>query len=192
MTVGERIKEARLAANMTQADLAERLGVAYQNIGQWESGKRNPKSDTIFKIAEALGVSWVWINCPEVMQEDVEMARKGYKDFLKYQRAHEHIEKIIEACFGEGTRKTHCITVDGHNLTAEYTLYPSEYRGRRSSFALFPDDVDAITNVATNLIESLVYNIAPTEEEAEKDCEGLLEAQKQYLREHSDGLKNNE
>lgn len=56
MHIGEKIKAARIAARMTQADLAKILGVAYQNIGQWESGKRNPKLDTIIKIAEALGV----------------------------------------------------------------------------------------------------------------------------------------
>ena len=56
MPIGEKIKAARIAARMTQADLAKILSVAYQNIGQWESGKRNPKLDTIFKIADALGV----------------------------------------------------------------------------------------------------------------------------------------
>ena len=56
MPIGEKIKAARIAARMTQADLAKILGVAYQNIGQWESGKRNPKLDTIIKISEALGV----------------------------------------------------------------------------------------------------------------------------------------
>lgn len=56
MTVGERIKAARIAAGFTQAQLAKRLGIAYQNIGQWESGKRVPGLDSIFKIATALHV----------------------------------------------------------------------------------------------------------------------------------------
>lgn len=57
MKIGEKIKTARISANMTQAELAEKLGVAYQNIGQLESGKRKPKLETIQKIADALGVS---------------------------------------------------------------------------------------------------------------------------------------
>lgn len=61
MEIGDRIKNARIAANMTQAELAKRLGVAYQNIGQWESGKRNPKFDTLKKIAKALNVSVAWL-----------------------------------------------------------------------------------------------------------------------------------
>lgn len=53
--IGEKIRSARISANMTQAELAEKLGVAYQNIGQIESGKRKPKLETIVKIAYALG-----------------------------------------------------------------------------------------------------------------------------------------
>lgn len=53
--IGEKIRSARISANMTQAELAEKLGVAYQNIGQIESGKRKPKLETIVKIAYAIG-----------------------------------------------------------------------------------------------------------------------------------------
>lgn len=55
MEIGEKIKAARISANMTQAELAEKLGIAYQNIGQIESGKRKPKLETVVKIAYALG-----------------------------------------------------------------------------------------------------------------------------------------
>ena len=57
MTVGEKIKEARLQAGLTQAELAEKLGVPYQSVGQWERGVRNPKFHTLYRIASALGVT---------------------------------------------------------------------------------------------------------------------------------------
>lgn len=56
MTIGERIKEFRLKAGLTQSELAEKLGIPYQSIGQWERGLRSPKIETLQKIAEALGV----------------------------------------------------------------------------------------------------------------------------------------
>ena len=62
MKIGEKIKTARISANMTQAELAEKLGVSYQNIGQLESGKRKPKLETIQKIADALGVSVAYLS----------------------------------------------------------------------------------------------------------------------------------
>lgn len=53
---GELIKEARLRAGMTQAQLAAILHIPYQSIGQWERGIRKPKAETIRAIADALNV----------------------------------------------------------------------------------------------------------------------------------------
>lgn len=57
MTIGEQIRKARIRAGLTQGELAQKLGISYQSIGQWERSQRNPKLDTIRKIAEALDVS---------------------------------------------------------------------------------------------------------------------------------------
>lgn len=56
MTTGEKIKAAREKAGFTQAELASKLGIPYQSIGQWERGLRNPKWETLEKIAEALQI----------------------------------------------------------------------------------------------------------------------------------------
>ena len=57
MTTGQYIKRARQKAGMTQAQLAEKLGIPYQSIGQWERDVRNPKLDTLKRIADALNIS---------------------------------------------------------------------------------------------------------------------------------------
>lgn len=54
MPIGERIRAARKAKGMTQADLGLRLGISYQSIGQWERGLRYPTLDSLRKLAEAL------------------------------------------------------------------------------------------------------------------------------------------
>lgn len=56
MTTGELIKAARKEAGMTQAGLAEKLGISAQSVAQWENDLRNPKLDTLQKIADALSV----------------------------------------------------------------------------------------------------------------------------------------
>lgn len=56
MTTGARIKAARKAAGMTQAELAAKLGISFQSVAQWENDLRNPKYETLQKIASALGV----------------------------------------------------------------------------------------------------------------------------------------
>ncbi len=54
-TGGSPIARARLKAEMTQAQLAERLGVTPAQISNWETGFRRPKLEALKKIADATG-----------------------------------------------------------------------------------------------------------------------------------------
>ena len=54
--VGANIRKARLAAGMTQEELAERSGFSQQYISGLERGKRNPTVVSVFELAQALGV----------------------------------------------------------------------------------------------------------------------------------------
>lgn len=56
MTTGQRIKAARKKAGMTQAELAKKLGIPYQSVGQWERDIRRPKKETLANIADALNI----------------------------------------------------------------------------------------------------------------------------------------
>lgn len=53
----ENLKKARLNNGLSQAQLAELLGVAKSTYSMYESGKREPNIQTIRKIADILGVS---------------------------------------------------------------------------------------------------------------------------------------
>lgn len=50
-----RISAARLAAGMTQGQLAEIVGCKQRDISRWESGQHWPEVRTAIKIARALG-----------------------------------------------------------------------------------------------------------------------------------------
>lgn len=56
MNLGERIKQLRLDKGYTQREVAEKLGVSQPNYAQYENGRRNPKPETLKKIAKAIGV----------------------------------------------------------------------------------------------------------------------------------------
>ncbi len=55
--LGERLKEVRLKKDMSQGDIARKLGVHRSYISGIERGVRNPTIKNIEKIAAALGVS---------------------------------------------------------------------------------------------------------------------------------------
>ena len=50
-------KEYRIAASLTQAELAEKLKTTQRKVSYWESGKIEPDLDTLISIAEFFDVS---------------------------------------------------------------------------------------------------------------------------------------
>lgn len=56
MTIGQKIKEVRKARGISQLELGTLLGVSQAMVAQYESGIRNPKIETLQKIAAVLGV----------------------------------------------------------------------------------------------------------------------------------------
>lgn len=55
--IGENIKRLRRERDMTQEDLAERLGVTFQSVSRWENGACYPDMEMIPVIAGFFGVS---------------------------------------------------------------------------------------------------------------------------------------
>ncbi|HEY1926626.1 MAG TPA: helix-turn-helix transcriptional regulator [Caulobacteraceae bacterium] len=55
--MGENVKRARNAADLTQEVLAERTGRTQQYISGLENGRRNPTIIVLFEIAQVLGVT---------------------------------------------------------------------------------------------------------------------------------------
>ncbi|MEQ8889997.1 MAG: helix-turn-helix transcriptional regulator [Sandaracinaceae bacterium] len=54
--LGQRIRELRLAAGLTQAELARRTGIHRPNIARVEAGRHTPSLETIARLANAIGV----------------------------------------------------------------------------------------------------------------------------------------
>lgn len=56
LMVGKNVKRLRLAAGLTQAALAERMGVDRAYVSGLELGQRNPTIVTLWHITKALGI----------------------------------------------------------------------------------------------------------------------------------------
>ena len=61
-TIGSYIAQKRRAKNLTQEQLAEKLGVSNKTISKWENGKCMPDYSIIQTLCDALGVT-----LPELM-----------------------------------------------------------------------------------------------------------------------------
>ncbi len=59
--LGERIANARNAKNLSQPQLARRLGVKKQTIENWELDKLSPRANQLDRLAGVLNVPIVWL-----------------------------------------------------------------------------------------------------------------------------------
>lgn len=55
--IGKIIRESRLAADLTQLQVAKKLNRPQQTVANWESGKSQPDANTLFELFSVLGRS---------------------------------------------------------------------------------------------------------------------------------------
>lgn len=91
MTTGQRIRAARKNAGLTQKELGEKLGVAYQTLAQWENDLRNPKYETLQRIAAALEVS-----ASDLMGESVKIINVPMPEYPLPMPTKEQLDKMSE------------------------------------------------------------------------------------------------
>ncbi len=92
-----RIKDLREDANMRQADLAEAVGIDQRTISNYETGKTNPDSFALIKLADYFHVTIDYLvgrtdyNSFEDKEKE-ESARQLYDDIG---RLHESIHRFM-------------------------------------------------------------------------------------------------
>lgn len=99
MTIGEKIKLLRKRAGLTQAELAEKLGVTPRAIIYFEKNQRHPSKEVIQRLAEIYEIS------EEVLADD----RRGFdltkeEKFIQRAKSEDNkrgkteAEKFLEKC----------------------------------------------------------------------------------------------
>ena len=74
----DNIKKARLNVGLTQSEVAEKLGVAQAQYARWENGGRNPKDETVEKLAEIFGTSFEILKGRDDGLEEIVSVLKQY------------------------------------------------------------------------------------------------------------------
>ena len=57
LVIGKYISLKRKQKNMTQEQLAEKLGVSNKTISKWENGTSDPSTSNLFALAKLYGIS---------------------------------------------------------------------------------------------------------------------------------------
>lgn len=69
MTLGERIRQCRMDAHLSQEKVAELVGVSRQAVTKWETNQSAPSTDNLFRLAEILGTTVDFLASPEQSEE---------------------------------------------------------------------------------------------------------------------------
>ena len=176
MTVGERIRQARKAAGLTQKALGKACGIAEPTIRRYELGKLNPKYETLEKIAKPLNVSAaaLWGSEP-LSQESVirnlvseaEYERLMQKEFFGEDAFPSRLEKLAayakensltvgereafetDIAIGRASRLLSCLGLEPiHSEDDDRTLY----RNGRTGKVYEVCTEDAVLNLILDLI----------------------------------------
>ena len=82
VSTADRLREAMRNAGKTQADLVRETGIGKSNISRYISGRFDPKSDSVHKLAVALNVSEMWLwGCDVPMERPTETKKEQPTEF---------------------------------------------------------------------------------------------------------------
>lgn len=76
--IGQFIAECRKKKNMTQSQLAEKIGITNQAVSKWETGKSMPDISIMLELSEILGIT---VNELLSGKELTEMEEKRENDY---------------------------------------------------------------------------------------------------------------
>lgn len=119
MTVGERIKEARKAASLTQEKLAKMCGLATVTIRQYESDKRKPNYKQLENIANATRTPLGFFFPGLAMYESVSEAREDRVMAEQVSLLTESVQNFLASIHGE----RHIVKVQGTYLIDSLIVY---------------------------------------------------------------------
>lgn len=152
MTTGQRIQQARKKAGLSQKQLGEKLGLSASMIGQWENDLRNPKRETLVKIAHALEISAAYFLG---YIKTIEAAEADYFE----KKIDDAIHDVLEKMYGKRTEKK--ISGDGDYLIETINIYGSG----ENAISIDEDGIYSITEAVKGVIRSLVHCMGEKPEE---------------------------
>lgn len=98
------IREARLRAGLTQAELAERAGTAQSGIARWESGRTAPSLDDVRRLVRLCGldleVAIVPYDDSDIAQAERLLALSPQERIARHQRLVQQLAAARDARHG--------------------------------------------------------------------------------------------
>lgn len=181
--VGERIAALRRKENMTQADLADKLGISYQAVSSWERGATMPDIGKLLELSRALGTSVDALLGGEATEDTERVAAEEPAEKEKTQASETHEEAEEEqaeaSSFGSDIQNMMArlrmqLREQMENVQENLQQIKQQFASNASSVTIqqtgknkyvihIPDDEEEKTqtkgNLSADMISALAYNM---------------------------------
>lgn len=139
---GSTIRQLRESRNMTQAELAQKLGLSSKTISKWETGKGLPDITLLQPLAQVLGISVIELmNGEQILNKNVSanlLRSKFYICPICGNIIHSLGNAVISCCGiplppleAEAPEDTHAVTIenveDEHFITIHHPMEKAHY-----------------------------------------------------------------
>ena len=96
LSFGEKIKSARKSKNLTQRQLADKIGAAHNSISDWENDKNKPDPDTIELLCGVLEITpnYLLASSSEDFSPDEKLMIKKYRALDEHGK--EHVDTVLQ------------------------------------------------------------------------------------------------
>jgi transcriptional regulator with XRE-family HTH domain len=102
--LGARIRARRRTMGLTQAGLAETLGLSFQQVQKYERGANRVSASMLHRIAQSLGVSVAWLFEAEDEDAGLDAGEAQVRDFLAGDEGRDLAETFILLTAGQRRR----------------------------------------------------------------------------------------
>lgn len=175
MSLGQKIRQARKEAGLTQAQLAEKCGLAAITIQQYERDKREPRMEQLVAIMDALHVSMLYFfNDPE-LSRSLDEAKADYQAAQQDRITDPIIQRLLEAMYGKCTKKD--VGEDGISFTL------SIYGTGKEAVSISDEVFFAISDCIKGTIKSLVTYLGSNPDDDEQEILENIPKLKRILQE---------
>ena len=96
MGIGARIRESREAMEITQKELAQKLGVSASAVANYENEISHPKEPVMYKLFSALKVDANFLFQDEMSSPDISLSSAGQRIGRAYEKAPQRDQSIVE------------------------------------------------------------------------------------------------
>ena len=196
--ISKKIHDCRTAAGLTQQELAEKIGLDGATIGKYERGILRPKSETIKKIADVLGIGFLDLFTSS-NHENFSIAQERHRKEVLRERALPAVISLLKAIYGKCDYTAVYELLDGCH--AFETYYALNQQPGMERTALEPLDVANLTDIVVatlsaatdgiikdelSIQERIESNLKSFHEPCENNAEVLEELERIYKKEKFD------